>query len=89
LARKIVAAKKRGRAKIPSPQLFEPEGFSEPERPPSPAPEQVRYGTSLFARPSDRISEFSVRIFVKKSSDFNQKAPQTKNLFFVCGVFLK
>jgi hypothetical protein len=24
---------KRGRAKIPSPQLFEPEGFSEPERP--------------------------------------------------------
>jgi len=26
---------KRGRAKIPSPQLFEPEGFSEPERPPS------------------------------------------------------
>jgi len=31
---------KQGRAKIPSPQ------------PPSPAPEQVRYGTSLFARPS-------------------------------------
>ena len=31
---------KRGRAKIPSPQS------------PSPAPEQVRYGTSLFARPS-------------------------------------
>ena len=29
----------------------------------------------LFARPSDWISEFSVRIFVKKSSDFNQKAP--------------
>jgi hypothetical protein len=30
----------------------------------------------LFARPSDWISEFAVRIFVKKSSDFNQKAPQ-------------
>ena len=29
----------------------------------------------LFARPSDWISEFAVRIFVKKSSDFNQKAP--------------
>ena len=29
----------------------------------------------LFARPSVRISEFSIRIFVKKSSDFNQKAP--------------
>jgi len=29
----------------------------------------------LFARPSVRISEFAVRIFVKKSSDFNQKAP--------------
>ncbi len=28
-----------------------------------------------FARPSDWISEFAVRIFVKKSSDFNQKAP--------------
>jgi len=30
----------------------------------------------LFARPSDWISEFAVWIFVKKSSDFNQKAPQ-------------
>ncbi|MBU1663585.1 hypothetical protein KKE25_03325, partial [Patescibacteria group bacterium] len=30
----------------------------------------------LFARPSNWISEFAVRIFVKKSSDFNQKAPQ-------------
>jgi len=30
----------------------------------------------LFARPSDWISEFAVRIFVKKSSDFNQKAPK-------------
>jgi len=29
----------------------------------------------LFARPSDWISEFAVRIFVKKSSDFNQKVP--------------
>src|SRR3972149_5146077 len=29
----------------------------------------------LFARPSDWISKFAVRIFVKKSSDFNQKAP--------------
>jgi len=29
----------------------------------------------LFARPSDWISEFAVRIFIKKSSDFNQKAP--------------
>jgi len=29
----------------------------------------------LFARPSDWISEFVVRIFVKKGSDFNQKAP--------------
>jgi hypothetical protein len=29
----------------------------------------------LFARPSDWISEFAIRIFVKKSSDFNQKAP--------------
>jgi len=30
---------------------------------------------SFFARPSDWVSEFAVRIFVKKSSDFNQKAP--------------
>ncbi|MDP3729581.1 MAG: hypothetical protein Q8R26_02425, partial [bacterium] len=45
-------------------------------QPSSPAPEQVRYGTSLFARPSDWISEFTVRIFFKKSSDFNQKAQQ-------------
>jgi hypothetical protein len=29
----------------------------------------------LFARPSDWISKFAVRIFVKKSSDFNQKVP--------------
>jgi len=29
----------------------------------------------LFARPSDWISEFKIRIFVKKSSDFNQKVP--------------
>ena len=29
----------------------------------------------LFARPSVQISKFAVRIFVKKSSDFNQKAP--------------
>jgi len=27
-----------------------------------------------FARPSDWISELRIRIFVKKSSDFNQKA---------------
>jgi len=32
----------------------------------------------LFARPSDWISEFAVRIFVKKSSDFNQKS-QSEN----------
>jgi len=29
----------------------------------------------FFARPSDWISEFAVRIFVKKSSDFVQKVP--------------
>src|SRR3989344_7703172 len=29
----------------------------------------------LFARPSDRILKLGIRIFVKKSSDFNQKAP--------------
>jgi hypothetical protein len=29
----------------------------------------------LFVRPSDWISEFKIRIFVKKGSDFNQKAP--------------
>ena len=29
----------------------------------------------LFARPSDRISEFSIRIFVKKVSNFVQKTP--------------
>ena len=29
----------------------------------------------LFARPSDWISKLAVRIFVKKGSDFNQKAP--------------
>src|SRR3989344_5692395 len=28
----------------------------------------------LFARPSVRILKFNVRIFIKKSSDFNQKA---------------
>ena len=30
----------------------------------------------LFARPSNWILKFGIRIFVKKSSDFNQKAPQ-------------
>ena len=35
------------------------------------ASQRLCYG----ARPSDWISEFAVRIFVKKSSDFNQKAP--------------
>ena len=32
------------------------------------------WGEGIFARPSDWISEFAVRIFVKKSSDFNQKS---------------
>jgi len=45
--------RKRGRAKIPSPQ------------PPS----------FLPARAEKFLSKFAVRIFVKKSSDFNQKVP--------------
>ena len=56
---------KRGRAKIPSPQS------------PSPAPEQVRYGTSLFARPSVQFSapplaEQSVGVSFKVGSSFVQ-----------------
>ena len=30
----------------------------------------------LFARPSDWILKFGIRIFVKKSSNINQKTPQ-------------
>jgi len=40
----------------------------------------------LFARPSDWISEFKIGIFVKKSSDFNQKAP-IKNFTLTCAEF--
>src|SRR3989344_9473913 len=56
------AAEKRGRAKI----LRQRRICLWHDFPPTPF---------LFARPSDWISEFAVRIFVKKSSDFNQKAP--------------
>ena len=50
--------RKRGRAKIPSPQ------------PPS----------FLPARAEKFLSKFAVRIFVKKSSDFNQKAPPVRKM---------
>jgi len=58
---------KQGRAKIPSPQ------------PPSPAPEQVRYGTSLFARPSVQFlpsrqrREQSVGVLFKKGSKLKKQ----------------
>ena len=37
----------------------------------------------LFARPSVRVSKLSVRIFAKKSSDFNQKTPP---IFTFCEI---
>ena len=52
---------KWGRAKIPSPQ------------PPSFLP--ARAEKFLFLPREARQSKFTVRIFIKKSSDFNQKAP--------------
>ena len=54
--------RKRGRAKIPSPP------------PPSFLPARAK---KFFVLPREaRQSEFTVRIFVKKSSDFNQQTPQ-------------
>jgi hypothetical protein len=60
-ARNSVATEKRGRAKIPSPQ------------PPSFLP--ARAEKFLFLPREARQSEFAVRIFAEKGSDFNQKAP--------------
>jgi len=34
----------------------------------------------LFARPSDWISKLRIRVFVKKSSNINQKTPPIKSL---------
>src|SRR3990167_9194449 len=53
--------RKRGRAKIPPPPT--PLPFCPPERQVSFLPREARQ------------SKFAVRIFFKKSSDFNQKAP--------------
>ncbi|OGH11721.1 MAG: hypothetical protein A2857_07055 [Candidatus Levybacteria bacterium RIFCSPHIGHO2_01_FULL_36_15] len=56
--------RKRGRAKIPSPP--NPLPFCPPERQVSFLPREARQ------------SKFAVRIFFKKSSDFNQKAPPSQ-----------
>src|SRR3989338_5051096 len=61
LRRRKKKRRKRGRAKIPSPQ------------PPFFLP--ARAEKILFLPSKARQSNFALRIFVKKSSDFNQKTP--------------